>query len=295
MPESLPSNRHDDTGDIFPSAVLSNQYCPPLTLLRAYHESVLPSALSSDIAIHLSECPLCRTLLANLERVPKPALTSQERARIRSRLPMPSLHAANWRWYAASIAAVALAFVALFIVFRQPMPQQKHASHIAHATPPRTPTALPEPQLQIAKLALPAEFAPGFFLHGTHEAGTPQPAPEQLAPAFEAYGRNDYPLAAQRFSQLTSAFPFADIPLLYLGVTQLLLRQNTAALTTLTRANALAQGSRRDVAAWYHALAAVQVRAPEASELLHKLCRHKSRYTQQACKLQRNRVALSAN
>lgn len=68
------------------------------------------------------------------------------------------------------------------------------------------------------------------------------------------------------------------------------MQDDPSALTSLTRADKLATGDRKDAATWYHAVAAVRTHSPDASDLLRDLCRRdKSHYAQQACELEEKR------
>jgi hypothetical protein len=270
--------------DTLPPGVGSTSYCPPLALLRAHQERVLPSTLTSEINEHLQHCGLCTMLVADLEHVPQPALTADERQRIRHTIPSP-LRTPNWRWYTGFASAAALILATVFLVFHHPKPNQTTQTVQSDQHQPAT---LPQkPDLEIAKLDPPIELAPGLVLRGT--TSSDQPTPADLAPAFSAYTQNNYSLAAERFSRLAKQFPRSDIPFLYLGVTQLLQDDATAALPNLVRAEYLARSSHKDSAAWYRALAAIQARSPEASALLDAICRNKtSVYTSQACLLEKN-------
>jgi len=115
---------------------------------------------------------------------------------------------------------------------------------------------------------------------------TTDPDATELAPAFAAYNDNNYAAAATRFANLATRFQKSDIPILYLGVSQLLAGDNSAALASLTHADAIAKPSRKDAASWYHAAAAALSHSPEAPALLQSLCsRNNSTYAQQACAL----------
>ncbi len=275
---------HTEIDEALPPGLRPTNYCPPIALLRAYQEQVLPSTLASEIAEHLQHCGLCPMLLADLEQVPQPALTADERQRIRHTIPSP-LQTSSRRWYTGFAAAAALIVAAVvFFLHHPPTPTQTAHSEQPNQTKP---APLPQTHLEIAKLDPPLELAPGLVLRGA--APSDQPTPAQLTPAFAAYTQNDYPLAAERFSQLTKQFPRSDIPFLYLGVTQLLQDNNSAALSNLARAEHLAQSSRKDAAAWYHALAATQTRSPEAPALLSAICHSKkSLYASQACLFEKN-------
>ena len=286
MPDHPPQTTTSELDESLPSSLRPTQHCPPLALLRAHQEEVLPATLASDINRHIEQCPLCRMLLTDLEHIPQPAITTQERDRILRKLPHVSTTTpAGWRWYAAAAAACFLAIAGAFLYLRQPQVNQTNLATT------QTPTPQPlTPRLQIAKLALPIGMAPGLVLRG--EASTQQPTADQLSPAFEAYAKDDYPLATQRFTQLADQFPRAELPFLYLGVTQLLQQDNAHALTTLNRADTLAQQNhspQKDAAAWYHALASVAAHSSEASTLLQAVCNQtQSPYSQQACELEKH-------
>ena len=280
---------HIEIDETLPPGVRPTSYCPPIALVRAYQEHVLPSTLASEIDEHLQHCGLCSMLLADLEHVPQPALTPQERDRIRRAVPSP-LNVPGWRWYTSFAAAAALIVAAIFSILHRSAPAPNQAINIAQ--PQQTKPNPPQlPRFEVAKLDPPFELVPGLVLRGASPSD--QPTPAQLASAFDAYTQSEYPLADQRFSQLTKEFPHADIPFLYLGVSQLLQNDSAAALPNLTQAEHLAEGPRKDAAAWYHALAAAHAGAPEAPALLHTLCHaKKSAYATQACELEKSQSAV---
>lgn len=270
--------------------------CPPLRLLLAHREGVLPEDAAKEVEAHLVCCSLCRGLLADLEHLDPPGLTQRERESMRSRLPIPaSSTGKGWRWYVVSgaVAATLLVCAALTLhVWRAadsvPQTAQTHVPAPQQAPPPDRPSS-PAPtsarvDVEVAKLDPPLSAAPGLVLRGAGPIG--QPDASQLAPAFDAYGRNDYTLAADRFNLLAKQFPRAEVPVLYLGVTQLLMHNDQAAFVSLTRAEKLATTSQRHIAEWYRAVAAARTGNPEASDLLDTVCRDKdSSYAKQACAL----------
>jgi len=286
---------HQHDPDILPQGVHTSPSCPPLALLRAWREEVLPADLARDVVAHTESCTVCRTLLGDLEQFPQPGITSAERNRIRQKLPFvsPPARTAGWRWYAIASAAAALVIAGVLLVVRQ----TEHPT-VARVTPPETQQTQPETSavtqkssaepssnVQVAKLSPPIELSPGLVLRG--EATSAEPTAQQLEPAFDAYVRSDYPLATQRFSQLAKQFPRSGTPFLYLGVTQLLTNDNANALFNLTRAEQFISPAQKDAASWYRSIAAVRTRAPNASQLLHALCgRDGSDYAQQACQLE---------
>lgn len=193
----------------------------------------------------------------------------------------------SWQWYAVSGALAAVLLVCAVLALRTwPSRSTEPAQTAQVAQPePTVPSQEQQPQVEIAKLAPPLALAPGLVLRGG--GPTDRPNPDQLAPAFSAYEKSDYPVAADHFDLLAKQFPRAEVPVLYLGVTQLLMHDDQAALTSLTRASQLATGETKDAAAWYLAIAAVRMRNPEAAGLLHDLCRRpKSAYAEQACVLE---------
>ncbi|HEY6412993.1 MAG TPA: hypothetical protein VIX42_04870 [Edaphobacter sp.] len=182
--------------------------------------------------------------------------------------------------------SVAHILATVFLALHHPAARPNQTAHITQ--PDQLTPAPQQTQLEIAKLDPPLQLAPSLVLRGT--VPSDQLNATQLAPAFAAYTQSDYPLAAQRFSQLTKQFPRADIPFLYLGITQLLQNDSAAALPDLARAEYLAQGSHKDSAAWYHALAVAKPAHPEAPALLRTLCQSKeSPYAYQACQLEKAR------
>ncbi len=181
-------------------------------------------------------------------------------------------------WSIVSAIAAGLAIIAFFL-YTGRNHQQPTQQIAASASQPAA-----QFHLQITRLPPPPAGSPGLVFRGA--ISTTDPDASELAPAFSAYNNNDYALAATRFANLATRFPKSDIPVLYLGVSQLLAGDNSAALASLTQADALATPSRKDAASWYHAAAAVQAHSPDAPGLLQSLCsRNNSTYAQQACSL----------
>lgn len=291
MPDLYPNDP-----DTLPTGVFASPACPPLALLRAWQENALPADLARDVASHAEDCALCSTLVSDLEQLPQPGITAAERARIRQKLPLiaPTARTGGWRWYAAAGAAAALVIAGVLVTIRQTEhPRQAHIDLPIISEPPQTKAAAPQAATptdkpQLAKLEPPVDLSPALVLRG--ETDTSEPSAQQLASAFDAYSRNDYTLATQRFSQLAKQFPRSGTPFLYLGVTQLLANDNASALYNLTRAEQFVSPNQRDAVSWYRAIAAQRSGAPNASQLLHAICsRNGSAYAQQACQLEQTR------
>jgi hypothetical protein len=199
-------------------------------------------------------------------------LSQTARNRIRRNVPIPQQQ--SKRWYVISALAAGLAFVA-FQLFagRRQLSAPQLATSTVHAVPMN---------LEISKLAPPPDAKSELVYRGAASSTDPDAA--ELAPAFAAYNQENYLLAAARFGQLAKHFPGSDIPLLYLGVSQLLSGDNSAALESLAQADAIAKPARKDAASWYHAAAAVRGHSPDAPALLQTLCsRGSSTYAEQAC------------
>ena len=288
MPDRPPPS-HTEIDESLPPGLHPTSYCPPLALLRAYQEQVLPSTLASEIAEHLQHCGLCPMLLADLEHIPQPIITADERQRIRHTIPSP-LRTPSWRWYTGFAAAAALILAAVFLVLHHPT---STAGQTAHTTQPDQPTPAPLPpqsHLEVAKLDPPSRTR--ARPRPARSRPSDWPTADQLTPAFTAYTQSDYPLAAQLFSDLAKQFPRSDIPFLYLGVTQLLQNDSAPAVPNLARAEHLAQPPAKTPPPGTTLWAATRAGTPEASALLYAICRSKeSPYASQACQLERNRPA----
>jgi hypothetical protein len=295
MPDSHDSDR-------LPSGVYSSPTCPPLALLRAWQQQVLPADLASDVASHMESCALCPTLINNLEQFDRTGITSTEHSHIRRKLSLgaPPNRMTGWQWYAVASAALALVVAGVLLAVRETEhPEDAHIipppffAQSVQSSPGQPPAGTPPPApprdaSQIAKLAPPPYLVSSPTLRGGLLA-MPEPSAQQLAPAFDAYIRNDYSLATERFSQLAKQFPRSGTPFLYLGITQLLINNNTEALFNLTRAEQFVSSDQKDVASWYRAIAALRARAPNAAQLLQSVCERKgSPYAQQACQFEKN-------
>ena len=273
-------------GESLPAGVYAFPSCPPLSLLRASIEELLPSEIASDVSGHIDTCLLCQMLLTDLETISPASLTPKGRERIRRNLPVaPPPHKHDWYWYPAALAAIALVVAGLSLLVH--LPASEAAS--SRAPLPQPPAAQPEElPSAIAKLAPVSDLSAAPAAHGA--SSVVQPTAQQLAPAFDAYSQSDYPLAARRFKLLADQFPRSETPFLYLGITQLLQHDNNAALRNLTRADSLARqnhGTQRNDAAWYHAFAALEAHSTDAPDLLENICTLKnSPYSQQACELE---------
>ena len=258
--------------------------CLPLAMLRAHAESVLPSDADARVGAHLAKCKLCRMLLKDLRSLDNQPFTAASRDRVHSIIPIPPQKSSATPWYAISAIAAGLAIITFLLTTTTNHLPPTLQIATTQAPQPIHQSNLPRSLLKITKLPPPQSAVSAIVFRGAVSASEPDAA--ELAAAFVAYNNNNYPLAAARFSTLAARFPKSDIPVLYLGVIQLLTENKSAALATLAHADAIARPSRKDAASWYHAAAALLAQSADAPALLRSVCnRGKSPFTQQACSL----------
>ena len=252
--------------------------CPPLAILLAYGEGVLPEEGETEIGGHVAGCAVCQLLLKDMSSVEAPGWTGVERSRIRSRMVAGGVRFDNGLRRYGWMAVAACLLLAVGLAGRW----MKHQTVEQQAAVPVAPmvSAPKTVDLEVAKLEPPV-LQPQLVMRG---APSKEPGANDLAPAFALYEKNDYQGAAHRFALLAKEFPKSDIPMLYLGVSQLLDGDNAGALGSLAQADARAAHSRKDAASWYHAVAAVRMHSADAAPMLRTLCkRDASSYANQAC------------
>jgi len=277
--------------------------CPPLDVLLALKQEVLPAEVEAAATRHVERCPLCQQLLADLEleglgtqRRDAP-MTTAESQRVHTRIAiMPSSNPQSSRsqaraWAAtAAVAAILIIGAGSFTAWqwnRTPSPTPGIAVEQPLSVSPTTPVAL-EAQLQIpfAPLAPPSE-GPKLATRG---AGSAEPSVEALLPAFRAYNRADFAHAAKEFSKLQHDYPHSAQAALYLGVTELALNDDASAVTNLQLALdhlPAPAGTDPEAARWYLAIAKNRLHDPSAARLLLRtVCQDKnSSYASRSCEL----------
>lgn len=262
---------------------------PPLDLLRAAGQDVLPASTEAKIAHHLQHCALCTMLLADFAQLPEAPFTTGQQQRIRTTIPAALQKSSQTLAWVGTIAAAALLTVSGIATYR--ILHRTHAAGTANTAttniPATAPTSNPIPNVAIAfaKLPPPPGIAPGLTTRGA-SAPTDEPAATELFPAFDAYNHGHYDEAVKQFTALTSVYPRSSITPLYLGISQLFLSQNEDALISLTHAIETATATTKNPAAWYRAVAALRAHSREAPALFHTLCQDTaSTYSQQACQV----------
>jgi hypothetical protein len=222
-------------------------------------------------------------LLKDLPSLDNQQFTPASRERIRSTIPIPRQKSSATPWYAISAIAAGLVIIAFLLTTANHQPPTQQIA-TTQAPQPIPQSNLRKSRLKITKLPPPPPAVSGIVFREAVSATEPDAA--ELASAFVAYNNNNYPLAAARFTRLATRFPSSDIPVLYLGVSQLLTGNNSAAFASLAHADAIARPRQKDAASWYHAAAALLAHAPNAPALLRSACnRANSAYSPQACSL----------
>ncbi|HEY4356831.1 MAG TPA: hypothetical protein VGN16_13860 [Acidobacteriaceae bacterium] len=262
--------------------------CPPLDVLQAAGQDVLPPDVEARVTAHLADCPSCSGLLEDLARLPETTLLAEEQRRIATKFPLENKREASGGRLWMGIAAAVLLMVAGAVAWRSLSPkatEPQNAHGVAPASNAQQPVTTANLDIPLTPLA-----APGGTALLTRGPGSHEPATEQLLPAFTAYNHADYAAAATKFSALAAGYPASEIVPLYLGVSQLYLGQNEQADANLMRVLTLGEKDtapgNMDAARWYDAIAASRLHSSKATTLLQHLCDEKhSRYSPQSCKL----------
>jgi hypothetical protein len=258
--------------------------CPSLELLTAAGQDVLPPEIEAHVQEHLRTCRVCTMLLVDMATLPEIALSAEQEARIGATLPFEADGAAKPKrrsslpWVGAIAAALVLGATG-FVAMRQHPVSAPVVAHV-EVTPP---VAAPPPvEIPLMPLAAPTE--PTLLTRGSH--AQKNPSTEELVPAFAPYNHGDYQLAATRFTALTKDYPESDVALLYLGVSQLFLKQDQQANATLEHARRVAEPARIDAANWYSAIAAQRIEPRETAGFLRTLCgKTQSAYSAESCRI----------
>ena len=252
--------------------------CPPLGVLLALEQDVLPADLAGSARAHLARCGLCKMLLEDMASLPDPELPVTQQDRIAASLPMRRTRSALSVLTRGLIGLAATVLLVAGLFFWTHRRQQVE---IARVEPVQTPLALQAKELPFAPLASPSRAA-ALVTRGGGANG--EPTNEQLLPAFKAYNHSDFGLAAVEFQALSADYPQNQMILLYLGVSQLSLGQNAQADVALKHARDAKRLYNADAVLWYSAVAASRTQPAEARPFLLELCQKKtSPYSTQSC------------
>jgi TolA-binding protein len=265
--------------------------CPRLDVLQASKAGVLPEDTVRNVNKHVEKCSFCQILLRDSMIEEFADASTDEARRVRQRVFAESQDkkAAKagggllglWFWRAIPVTVLSAMVVAFIVWLRvrptaQPQPAQTTVAQ--QAQKPANPTVL-----EWEKLPIKLQASSILVLRGAPQTDTEKYAAE-LTAALKFYRDDQYAEAATALGNVTKAFPHGVEGQLYLGVTQLKLKDAAAAVTSLSAAQRLGVEQFRDDATWYLALAYrgtgdVQSAAGE----LQKLCEGSGSYAERAC------------
>ena len=264
----------------------SQQKCPPIDVLIAAGMDVLPPEAESAVQRHLLHCKLCTLLLADLASLPEPSLSPAQHDRIAATLPGSASGSPSgpaYRRFLPLIVSIAAALLVAVVIGRT-LTQRSHPTvQVVQSSPAAAPPAvIADLQIPLLPLPPPAPGATAPLTRGSHSGE--DPFTEQLLPAFDAYNRNDYSLAAKRFFSLAATYPHSPVVHLYLGVSQLFLAEDQAAFTSLAIATVARTRSVAEPAAWYQAIAAQRLHHPNAKSRLESICHNSAaQFSPESC------------
>jgi len=241
--------RDGDPDDLAGMEIFNSQAgrtsCPPPELVHALGAGTLPPDLEARVAAHVAHCGMCRTLGAALDDPSVGDLTADEQQRVLQRvragvdLITRDSRRRAWRWTAAA-AAVAVAAVGFIFVWQ--------ARHSASGT---------AVELDVFKVRKP-EPPPLDSTRQPNES-TPQARERRdLEQALAPYRADNYTQAARSLAAFTARYPLSAAGHFYLGVSNLLLNREPAAVASLETAERLAGAGDAALArqaTWYLAVA----------------------------------------
>lgn len=264
--------------------------CPPPELVKALSADFLPEELRVRVAEHVGACVLCKRLARDLEEVGGADLSPDLETRIRAKLPPHAPRAAgaafasklSWPWIWRPVtAAAALAVIAL-VLLRQGGQTPRQTPIRQQSAPPTQTVAPAENLIPIEKPAVKLTAA-SLVLRGAD--GKDEKFLKDLAPALDAYRKDQYVAAEKQFARLSSVYPGSVEVRFYLGVSRLFTQDNDGAVTALRAADEMGDDTFGDDAAWYLMLAQQRAGNKERAEAQRKLiCAGHGPYSEKACR-----------
>ncbi|HTR37871.1 MAG TPA: hypothetical protein VMH80_18310 [Bryobacteraceae bacterium] len=258
-------------------AALSGQaglgLCPKPDLLMAARSGVSFEGAESVLR-RVALCPICEQLSRDLAEHEFPPASDAEDRRIRGKWQGSEGPLRSWTRMARPLALIAVAavLVAGFFVVRD----------WRRPTPPRPTETAPQTTFVLTKASIKVPASAVLTYRGNVEAA--KTYLEALAAALEPYRQDDYAEAARGLAELSRKYPNAAEPAYYLGVSQLFLNQNEAAVESLQAARSHADDAMRDDVSWYLAVAFDRVgRTSDARREAEMLCRQAGEYKDRAC------------
>ena len=252
--------------------------CPRPDLLMAACSGVTFEG-SGDVLRHLAVCPLCEQLSRDLAEYEFPPVSEAEDQRMRARWrTTPGRPPSSWwNWRVLSVAAAAAALVAGVVILKRP-------SISPHATSPLPSPAKPTPVFAMTLAKAPIRIPAAAVLTFRGDADDSQGYLAVFAGALEPYRKDDYAEAARALDPVARKYPKAAEPEFYLGVSQLLLNDNTAAITSLQEARRRGGGVVTDDISWYLAVALTRAGSIAGGRAeAEQLCAGAGEYKDRAC------------
>lgn len=265
--------------------------CPRLEVLQASQAGVLAEDTARSVAKHVERCAFCQILLKDSAAEELANASSDAARRVWQRF----LAAAQYKksakatggllgirfWKAIPVTVLSAVAVA-FIVWQRVRPNmQPHPAltTVARQTQkPANPTVL-----AWEKLPIRLQASSILVMRGAPQTEAEKYAAE-LAAALKFYRDDQYEETATALGNVTKAFPRGVEGQLYLGITQLKLKDAADAVVSLSTAQKLGVEQFRDDATWYLALAYRDAGdVQNAAAELKKLCEGSSNYAERAC------------
>jgi tetratricopeptide (TPR) repeat protein len=281
----MPSKNDFDMDEKEFAARVQLPSCPDPALLYSAREGVLPDDQAERIRSHMSQCDVCTHLFEDLDSIAFGTPTPVEAAHIRDRIQRQAPRAferaqptEGWirrRWWVPTLALAACGAVAVFVL--KPTDTERPAAQVADSRP------LPEVPLE--KLAI--HVSPSALLATRGASDGTQPSPSELARSLQKYQSDDYAGAAEQLKPLAEKYPQDGTVRLYLGVSELFLKDHDEAAGDLAAATNVNDGARLADSEWYLGIAQLRRKKRDSAFVLfHDLCQGKSGYSQRACEIE---------
>jgi tetratricopeptide (TPR) repeat protein len=262
--------------------------CPPIELIRASAEGLLEQDLQSAIADHISACPSCRDLQADLANLPPPSeLTGQEADRILSRVlrgeegETSRSRSSAALWWRISLVAAGLALCVALATWQVRKSSSVLSPGETRVAVNKTPEAPRTTALALQKPAV--KFTLAVVTWRSAENSRDEFLKE-IAPALDDYRADRFAEAAAQLSSLSTKYADSVEVWFYLGVSRLFQGEHAAAAEALEKAARLQDRSFGADISWYLGLSyAFAGRAGEAHALFSRLCQGQAEYKARAC------------
>ncbi len=251
---------------------------PPLDVLRAAGEGVLPGELEASAQAHLARNQRTRGLIGALND--SAALDAEAETRLFNRITQETRAADRerrsppWRWQvAAALGTVALVGSAWWMTRRaDPAIVMAPPPAVAAHAPQRATPAAPAPPAFLIPLERP-RVRISLRAMTWRGQGADNPVLVALKPALEAFRAGDDATADREFAIVAERYPDLVEAALYQGVARLFLNDWSGAAVHLKRAQAIGDPAFAGDVAWYLAIAEERSGDVAAAQLrLRSIC-----------------------